>query len=62
MLMLSQLGNVMKNVFAATSASFNTMTMWTLVGVIGMFILGTIIYTCYSRYLGFPDEEGDSNE
>ena len=58
MLMLSYLGNIMKNVFTATSSSFNTMTTWVLVGVIGMFILGTVIYTCYSKYLGFPDEGG----
>ncbi len=62
MLILGYAGNVMKNVFAAMTSSFNTMTWWVLVGVIGMFVVGIAIYTCYSRYLGFPEEEGGPNE
>ncbi len=38
--------------------TFNQITqLWVLAGLIAMFVIGLVIYTCYSRSLGIPEGE-----
>ncbi len=38
--------------------TFNQVTqLWVLAGLIAMFVIGLVIYTCYSRSLGIPEGE-----
>lgn len=37
--------------------SFNQITqLWILAGLVAMFVVGFVIYVCYSKSLGIPDE------
>ncbi len=63
MLTLSYFGEIVKSALALTPTSFNTITqLWVYIGVIGMFVIGLVIYTCYSRHLGFPEEDSHGGE
>ncbi len=38
--------------------TFNQITqLWVLAGLIAMFVIGLVIYTCYSKSLGIPEGE-----
>ena len=39
-------------------ASFNQVTqLWILAGLTAMFVIGLVIYVCYSKSLGIPEGE-----
>ncbi len=39
-------------------STFNSITqIWVLTGLAAMFIIGLVIYICYSRSLGIPEGE-----
>ncbi len=38
--------------------TFNQITqLWVLAGLIAMFVIGLVIYNCYSKSLGIPEGE-----
>ncbi len=52
------ISGVISGIQGFLQTTFNSITqMWILVGIVAMFIIGLVIYECYSRSLGIPEGE-----
>jgi len=44
---------------ALLQTTFNSISqLWILAGLVAMFVIGLVIYMCYSNSLGIPEGEG----
>ncbi|MCD6245126.1 MAG: hypothetical protein J7J65_07855 [Candidatus Korarchaeota archaeon] len=55
MVMFSKLWSHTEVLLQSTFTNVNQ--LWVLVGIIAMFVIGLVIYTCYARSLGIPEGE-----
>ncbi len=56
--MVVLISSILSGAQGLLQASFNQITqLWILAGLTAMFIIGLIIYVCYSKSLGIPEGE-----
>jgi len=61
--MVVALSNVVSAASNLLQTSFNQISqLWILTGLIAMFIIGLVIYICYSNSLGIPEPEAEAEE